>query len=227
MPPASTIGPSKNCRTARTNANGLSQPVCPPAPAVSSTRPSAPAATARSAWRMLATSASTSAPASCSGSTTGAGEPTLVMTISGLWRSSDLRDPRRAAHWSDARSGSGRAARGCAGLVLVTRSRRAISPSQASSSSVVPAIHRRKRADHAVAAGGDDELDAGDEKHRRRDQRQAAADRESAKAVSGGARRVRPGLSRRGAVLAFGATGRSHADADERRHRSRGPGTSQ
>ena len=43
MPPASTNGPSKNARTARTNTNGLSQPVWPPAPAVSSTSPSAPA----------------------------------------------------------------------------------------------------------------------------------------------------------------------------------------
>src|SRR5262245_24847276 len=87
MPPASTIGPSKKARTARTNTNGLSQPVCPPAPAVSSTRPSAPPATARSAWRMLATSAKTSAPASCNGCSTGAGEPTEVITSSGLWRS--------------------------------------------------------------------------------------------------------------------------------------------
>ena len=37
--------------------------------AVSSTSPSAPAAIARSAWRRLATSANTSAPASCSGAT--------------------------------------------------------------------------------------------------------------------------------------------------------------
>jgi hypothetical protein len=37
------------------------------------------------------------------------------------------------------------------------------------------AIHRRERADHAVAAGGYHELDAGDQKHRRRDQRQAEA----------------------------------------------------
>ena len=55
----------EKCPTARTNTNGLSQPVWPPAPAVNSTSPSAPASIARSAWRMLATSASTSAPASC------------------------------------------------------------------------------------------------------------------------------------------------------------------
>ena len=91
MPPASTSGPSKNARTARTNTKGLSQPVWPPAPAVSSTSPSAPAATARSAWRIEATSANTSAPASCSGSITGAGDPTEVITISGRCRSSTCR----------------------------------------------------------------------------------------------------------------------------------------
>jgi len=37
------------------------------------------------------------------------------------------------------------------------------------------AVHRRKRADHAVAAGRRHQFDAGDEKHRRRDQRQAEA----------------------------------------------------
>ena len=38
-----------------------------------------------------------------------------------------------------------------------------------------PAIGGRKRADHAVPAGGDDEIDAGDAEHRRRDQWQAHA----------------------------------------------------
>jgi hypothetical protein len=37
------------------------------------------------------------------------------------------------------------------------------------------AIHRRKRADHAIAASAYHKLDAGDEKHRRRDQRKAEA----------------------------------------------------
>ena len=37
------------------------------------------------------------------------------------------------------------------------------------------AIHRRKRADHAVAAGRHHEIDAGDQEHRRCDQRQAEA----------------------------------------------------
>ena len=37
------------------------------------------------------------------------------------------------------------------------------------------AIHRRERSDHAIAAGGDHEFDAGDQKHRRRDQWQAEA----------------------------------------------------
>ena len=64
------------------------------------------------------------------------------------------------------------------------------------------AIHRRERADHAVAAGGDHEFDAGDEKHRRRDQRQAEA---IAKARRGSvvARCIRPGLSRGLVVLAL------------------------
>jgi hypothetical protein len=35
------------------------------------------------------------------------------------------------------------------------------------------AVHRRKRADHAIAASGDHKLNAGDQKHRCRDQRQA------------------------------------------------------
>src|SRR6185312_9510126 len=35
-----------------------------------------------------------------------------------------------------------------------------------------PAVNGRKRADHAAPAGGDDELDAGNQKHRRRNQRQ-------------------------------------------------------
>src|SRR6185369_234994 len=37
------------------------------------------------------------------------------------------------------------------------------------------AIYRGKRTDHAIAAGGDHELDTRDEKHRRRDQRQGKA----------------------------------------------------
>jgi hypothetical protein len=37
------------------------------------------------------------------------------------------------------------------------------------------AIHRRERTDHAVAAGGDDEIDAGDKEHWSSDQRQAEA----------------------------------------------------
>jgi hypothetical protein len=49
MPPAMTTMPSQNVRTVRTKANGLAQPVWPPAPAVSSTSPSTPAATAFSA----------------------------------------------------------------------------------------------------------------------------------------------------------------------------------
>ena len=81
-----------------------------------------------------------------------------------------LRDPRRAARWSDARSGSGRPA---PRSLIRAQSGVSISVSHASSSSGTAAIHRRKRADHAVAAGGDHELDAGDQKHRRRDQRQA------------------------------------------------------
>ena len=137
MPPASTTGPSKNARTARTNTNGLSQPVWPPAPAVSSTSPSAPAATARSAWRMLATSANTSAPASCSGSSTGAGEPTEVMTISGLCRSSTFRSASsRALERCTIRFGQIGAAR----LPLAVRCRRnrlSISPSQPSSCSAL------------------------------------------------------------------------------------------
>ncbi len=84
-PPARTTGPSNQRRTARTNANPLAHPVCPPAPAVSSTSPSAPASTARRAWWTEATSASTRQPASCNGATTGAGEPTLVMTTSAPW----------------------------------------------------------------------------------------------------------------------------------------------
>src|SRR5206468_12030821 len=50
-----------------------------------------PAATARSAWRIEATSANTSAPASCNGPITGAGDPTDVITISGRCRSSTCR----------------------------------------------------------------------------------------------------------------------------------------
>ena len=82
MPPASTSGPSYSARSARTKASGLSQPVWPPAPADSSTRPSTPAAMALRAWAMVATSASTRQPMACRASIAGAGEPTLVMTIS-------------------------------------------------------------------------------------------------------------------------------------------------
>src|SRR5882757_2414812 len=141
MPPASTIGPSKNVRTARTNTNGLSQPVWPPAPAVSSTSPSAPAAIARSAWRMLATSAKTSAPASCRGLPAGfAGMKAQPLL--------DLAEP----------------------AIELFRT---------------AAIHRRKRADHAVAAGSYHQFDAGDQKHRRRDQRQAQTTAKARKSVSG------------------------------------------
>ena len=175
MPPASTNGPSKNARTARTNTKGLSQPVWPPAPAVSSTSPSAPAATARSAWRIEATSANTSAPASCSGPITGAGEPTEVITISGRCRSSTCRScSSRALERCTIRF----AQTGADGLPLAS----------ACACNLIfdlrqpfvelfgtAAIHRRERADHAVAAGGDHKVDAGDEKHRCRDQRQAEA----------------------------------------------------
>ena len=175
MPPASTSGPSKNARTARTNTNGLSQPVWPPAPAVSSTSPSAPAATARSAWRIEATSANTIAPASCSGFSTGAGEPTEVITISGLCRNSTCRScSSRALERCTIRFGADRRRRfaACVGMPL--------QPAFDLAQPFVElfgaaAIHRRERADHAVAAGGDHKLDAGDEKHRRRDQRQAEA----------------------------------------------------
>ena len=91
MPPAITTMPSQNFRTARTKAKGLTQPVWPPAPAVSSTSPSTPAATAFSAWRTEATSASTRQPASFRGFSTGSGEPTDVITISALWRRTAAR----------------------------------------------------------------------------------------------------------------------------------------
>lgn len=58
---------------------GLSQPVLPPAPAVSSTSMSTPASIAFLAWRIVATSASTRPPYARTRSTTGAGEPTEVM----------------------------------------------------------------------------------------------------------------------------------------------------
>ena len=47
------------------------------------------------------------------------------------------------------------------------------------------AIHRRERTDHAVAACGHHEIDAGDEEHRRRDQRQAEALAKACQRVGG------------------------------------------
>ena len=47
------------------------------------------------------------------------------------------------------------------------------------------AIHRRKGTDHAVAAGGYHQFDAGDEKHRRRDQRQAQTIVKARKRIGG------------------------------------------
>ncbi len=47
------------------------------------------------------------------------------------------------------------------------------------------AIHRRERADHAVAASGHHKIDAGDEEHRRRDQRQAQAVAKACQRVGG------------------------------------------
>src|SRR3954469_479892 len=47
------------------------------------------------------------------------------------------------------------------------------------------AIHRRKRSDHAVAAGCDHKPDAPHQEHRRGDQRQAEAIAKAAKQVSG------------------------------------------
>ncbi|MNN16377.1 hypothetical protein D3C81_1295130 [compost metagenome] len=97
MPPDSTMGPSNIRRTARTKAKGLAQPVCPPAPAVSRIRPSAPAASAFSAWRIEATSANTRQPISCSGWMTASGEPTLAMTISTRWRMRTCRSSSSVA----------------------------------------------------------------------------------------------------------------------------------
>src|SRR5580704_7933506 len=129
MPPAITTMPSQNFRTARTKAKGLTQPVCPPAPAVSSTSPSTPAATAFSAWRTEATSASTRQPASFNGFITGSGEPTEVITISGFARSTAARSSatRGLERWT-IRLGQNGAAPAVASL---------ISASQASSSAIV------------------------------------------------------------------------------------------
>ena len=88
MPPASTSGPSQIARTARAKDIPLAQPVWPPAPALSSTSPSAPASIAFSACRIDATSANTTPPTSCRRATIGAGDPTLASTIGTRWRTS-------------------------------------------------------------------------------------------------------------------------------------------
>ena len=61
-----------------------------PRPAVSRIKPSTPTSSARSTWRIDATSANTSVPAACSTSITGAGEPTLVITIAGRYFSTSF-----------------------------------------------------------------------------------------------------------------------------------------
>ena len=108
MPPASTIGPSKKRAHGADEHEGIEPAGLAAGPAVNSTRPSAPAATARSAWRMLATSAKTSAPASCSGARDrrrradrGDDDFRLVTEQHG-------EILLQAAHWSGARSGSGK-----------------------------------------------------------------------------------------------------------------------
>ena len=54
--------PSKNWRTACTNTNGATEPVWPPAPALTRIKPSAPAWAALRAMAMLPTSANTRPP---------------------------------------------------------------------------------------------------------------------------------------------------------------------
>ena len=117
MPPAITTMPSQNFRTARTKAKGLTQPVCPPAPAVSSTSPSTPAATAFSAWRTEATSASTRQPESFERLQHRLGRADAGDHHLGLVAQHGRRDRRAPAGWSGARSGWDRAARRTAGLV--------------------------------------------------------------------------------------------------------------
>ena len=157
-PPASTRGPSKNARTARTNTKGLSQPVWPPAPAVSSTSPSAPAATARSAWRIEATSAKTSAPASCNGSSTGAGDPRGNDHLGPVPQQhlQILLQPRVGAMHDQVGADRCRGFAACIGMLL--------QPAFDLRQPFVElfgaaAVHRWKRTDHPVAACGYHKLD--------------------------------------------------------------------
>jgi hypothetical protein len=99
MPPDSTSGPSNIARTARANDMPFTHPVCPPAPALSSTRPSAPTCSAFSAWRTDATSANTRQPMSCSGRITASGEPTLAITISTLCRTRTSTSAASTSGW--------------------------------------------------------------------------------------------------------------------------------
>ena len=132
-----TIGPSQNARTARAKAKGLAHPVCPPAPAVSSTRPSLPTTTAFSAWRTDATSANTRQPPSCRAGITRSGLPTLAITISTLWRSSTATSSitRPLERWTIRFGQIGGSL--CPAACSASSTRRRICVSQASSSSVL------------------------------------------------------------------------------------------
>ena len=110
MPPASTIGPSKNSRTARTNTNGLSQPVWPPGAGRQQHQP-----VGAGGDRALGV-----ADRGDIGEHQRAG---IMQRRQHRRRRADrgdddlgpvpqqhLQDPAAAAHWSGARSGSGRSA---------------------------------------------------------------------------------------------------------------------
>jgi len=134
MPPASTIGPSKNARTARTNTNGLSHPVCPPHPrstAPTRRRRIPPHARRDGCWQRRRIPAHPYRAAAQHRR----GDPTEVMTISGLCRNNTLRScASRALERCTIRFGQ----TGAGSLPLASewrRNRLSMSPSQVSSCS--------------------------------------------------------------------------------------------
>ena len=175
MPPARTIGPSKKARTARTNTKGLSQPVWPPAPAVEQHE-------AVGAGRDRALGV---ADAGDVGKDKRAGVMQRRRDRRGRTDRGDddlrlvteqhgkiLLQPRVGTVHDQVRAYRRGAL--AAGVKMAAQL-----PFDVAEPIIelfgAAAIHGRKRADHAIAAGGYHQIDAGDQKHRRRDQRQIEA----------------------------------------------------
>ena len=169
-PPASTIGPARNWCTARANAKGSSQPGRPPAPrsrargrrrrgerALGAPDPGDVGEDERTGLMQRADDAGRRA--------------TLVMTISGAWASTTARSSaRRGFEACTMRFGQQAAA---AVPVASSRSRTRLADGcQPLAKLLGRAAFGGRKGRSRYAAGGDDEIDAGDAEHRRRDQRQ-------------------------------------------------------